>query len=78
MCVAMPGKILSIEGTTARVDFSGNILSAELGLVNASVGDAVLIHAGCVIQVLPEEESAALFDLFRELEDAADEEPRHV
>ena len=73
MCVAMPGKILSIENTIAVVDFSGNTVRAELGLVNAKVGDHVLVHAGCVIQVLSEEESNSLAELFGELNEAMGE-----
>ena len=29
MCVAMPGKVLKLEGTVATVDFSGNTVRAE-------------------------------------------------
>ena len=51
MCVAAPGKILSINGTTATVAYSGNRVPANLGVVKAQVGDWVLVHAGLVIQV---------------------------
>ena len=50
MCVAAPGKILSINGTTATVAYSGNRVPANLGVVKAQVGDWVLVHAGLVIQ----------------------------
>ena len=46
MCVAAPGKILSINGTTATVAYSGNRVPANLGVVKAQVGDWVLVHAG--------------------------------
>ena len=49
MCVAAPGKILSINGTTATVAYSGNRVPANLGVVKAQVGDWVLVHAGLVI-----------------------------
>lgn len=45
MCVAAPGKILSINGTTATVAYSGNRVPANLGVVKAQVGDWVLVHA---------------------------------
>ena len=35
MCVAAPGKILSINGTTATVAYSGNRVPANLGVVKA-------------------------------------------
>ena len=49
MCVAAPGKILSINGTIATVAYSGNRVPANLGVVKAQVGDWVLVHAGLVI-----------------------------
>ena len=63
MCVAAPGKILSINGTTATVAYSGN-----LGVVKAQVGDWVLVHAGLVIQVLSESQAQEMNDLLAELE----------
>ncbi len=68
MCVAMPGRVISIEGTKAIVDFSGNTVEAQAGLVNIKPGDYVLVHAGCILQVLSQEESDMLTELFEELE----------
>ncbi len=68
MCVAMPGKVITVDGTKAEVDFSGNILRAEAGLVKIKPGDYVLVHAGCIIQVISEEEGKNLADLFEEIE----------
>ena len=69
MCVAMPGKVLSVEGTIAIVDFSGNSIRAEAGLVSVHPGDYVLVHAGCILQVLSDEDATSLADLFAELEE---------
>ncbi len=68
MCVAMPGKVVSVNGTKAEVDFSGNLVHAEAGLVKIKPGDYVLVHAGCILQVMSEEEGKNLQDLFEELE----------
>lgn len=68
MCVAMPGKVISVHGTKAIVDFAGNTVTAEAGLVKVKPGDSVLVHAGCILQVLPDEEANILADLFAELE----------
>lgn len=68
MCVALPGKVIKLEGTKATVDFNGNRVQAEAGLVKAKPGDYVLVHAGCVLQVLSKEEGDSLTDLFAELE----------
>lgn len=68
MCVAAPGKILSIDGTAAVIDYNGNRVPAHLGVVQAQVGDWVLVHAGLVIQVLSESQAQEMNDLFTELE----------
>lgn len=63
MCVAMPGKVLSIDGSTAVVDFSGNQVEAFIGLVKVQPGDYVLVHAGCVIQCVKKEEAEEIAEL---------------
>jgi len=68
MCVAMPGKVIAINGTRATVDFSGNRIEANCSLVSAQIGDYVLVHAGCILQVLSEEEGGSLSDLFNEID----------
>lgn len=68
MCVAMPGKVLSVDGTRAVVDFSGNTVTAEAGLVSIKPGDYVLVHAGCILQVLSDFDRDMLLDLFEEIE----------
>lgn len=68
MCVAMPGRVIKVDGTKAEVDFSGNIVRAEGGLVKIKVGDYVLVHAGCILQVMTEDDSKSLMDLFKEIE----------
>jgi hydrogenase expression/formation protein HypC len=69
MCIAVPGKLIEIDGRHGRVDVSGNILPVELGVVQANVGDYVLIHAGCAISVLQKEDAEELQDLFKSLEE---------
>lgn len=69
MCIAVVGKILEILGTCARVDCMGNQMQIELGLVDALVGDRVLIHAGCAIQVVCEEEAENIARIYGEIYD---------
>ena len=64
----MPGKVLSVNGSNAVVDFSGNQIHAEAGLVKIKPGDSVLVHAGCILQVMSDEEADSLAELFKELE----------
>lgn len=74
MCVAISGIVLSREGTRAVVDVRGNRVKAEAGLVDVKPGDAVLVHAGCILQVLPADENAQLQMLWDELEQLEAEE----
>ena len=69
MCVASPGKIIEISGSTARVEYATNITSVNIGIVDCKVGDWVLVHAGLIIQVLPENEAEYMVELFNELEE---------
>ena len=68
MCVAIPGTVIEIEGTKARVDFNGNIVNAEAGLVDVKVGDKVLVHAGLIIQTKDSDLAKEMDELYREIE----------
>jgi len=55
MCLAVPAKVVEIEGQQAVVDLAGNRYRASLMLVpQAKLGDYVLLHAGFAITVLEE------------------------
>lgn len=69
MCVAAPGKIIEIDGNTAKIDYSSNITTVNKGIVDCKVGDWVLVHAGLIIQILPENEAEYMVELFNELEE---------
>ncbi|MCR4587040.1 MAG: HypC/HybG/HupF family hydrogenase formation chaperone [Lachnospiraceae bacterium] len=69
MCVALPGKVTElIDDKYASVDFNGNIVKAATGLVEVKPGDRVLVHAGCIIQTVSQDEADELEDLFKELD----------
>jgi hydrogenase expression/formation protein HypC len=73
MCLAVPAEIKSIDGHVATVDYGGVRRTANISLVEAKVGDFVIVHAGYAIQVMDREEAEKTLDLFREmleLEDA--------
>ncbi len=69
MCIAMPGKIISVEGNRAKADFDGNIVDVNIGLIEAKVGQYVLVHAGCAIEVMEKEKAEELATIFKELEE---------
>ena len=65
MCVALPGRVLAVNGPTAELDFSGSRVTARVGLVPVKVGDWALVHAGCVIQVMKQQEAEEIEELLR-------------
>ncbi|HWQ31224.1 MAG TPA: HypC/HybG/HupF family hydrogenase formation chaperone [Negativicutes bacterium] len=73
MCVAVPGKVIEIKGTTGKVDFGGNTIDVNLGLVDAVPGDYVLVHAGCALEVIDEDKASELIKLFEELQEVLNE-----
>ncbi|MCH3972577.1 MAG: HypC/HybG/HupF family hydrogenase formation chaperone [Oscillospiraceae bacterium] len=73
MCVAFPGRVLSIDGGRAKVDFSGSLTDVNVSLVDVKVGEYVLVHAGMALQTMGKEEAESLTDLFAEVREAADE-----
>jgi hydrogenase expression/formation protein HypC len=67
MCVAVPGKIIEINGNTAKISVLGNITEADVRLVSTKPGDYVLLHAGCVLEVMKKDAAEELMELFEEL-----------
>ena len=68
MCVAIPGRVAEINGSTARVDFNGNLVNVNIGLVEPKIDQYVLVHAGCAIEVMEKEQAQEIIDLFADLE----------
>lgn len=67
MCLAVPGKIVSISGQNAMIDFGGVQREANVSLIEPRVGDYVVVHAGFAIQVVDEEEARETIKLWEEL-----------
>ena len=73
MCLAVPGKIVSIdENSVADVDFGGVNRPVNVSLVEVGIGDYVIVHAGYAIQVLSEEDALRTLDYFREMLEGQD------
>jgi hydrogenase expression/formation protein HypC len=74
MCLAVPGRILSIAGgepllRVGRVDFGGIVKEINLAYVpEAELGDHVLVHVGFAIAVIDEAEAARVFAHLREID----------
>jgi hydrogenase expression/formation protein HypC len=74
MCLAIPGKIKSIEYQydglvrMAKVQFGGITKEASLEMVPAAKeGDYVLVHVGVAISIVNEEEAMLTFKYLEEI-----------
>lgn len=68
MCLAIPAKIISLEGIKAQVDFGQGVLrEVDVSLVEAKLGDYVLVHAGYAIQLLDEKEALETLSLWNDV-----------
>jgi len=75
MCLAVPGKVLEIEGTSAKVDFGhGTVRDVDISLVDVAQGQYVLVHTGYAIQIMDEEEAKVTLDLWKEILESLEEE----
>lgn len=68
MCLAIPGKIITIHPEhRADVDFGGVTRSVQLDLLpGATTGDYVIVHAGFAIQRLSENDALETLRLLKE------------
>lgn len=58
MCLAIPAKILSVEGTTAQAEMTGVTKAIDLSLVpDAAPGDWVVVHVGFALQKIDPEKA---------------------
>lgn len=75
MCLAVPGKVVSIESDdslsrTGKVSFGGVLKEINLTLVpEAGIGNYVLVHAGFAISTVNEEEANQTFEYLRQIEE---------
>ena len=69
MCLAVPGKIVRINGEIGDIDFGGVIRQANVSMVEASVGDWAVIHAGFAIEIMDEEDAQETIKLWNEVLD---------
>ncbi len=73
MCLAIPGRIISVsEGDailrTGKVDFGGIVKDVALACVpDAQVGQYVLVHVGLAITVIDEAEARQVFEFLDQM-----------
>ncbi len=74
MCLAIPGKIISIDNQLdeifriAKVSFDGIVKDVNLAMVpEAKVGDYVLVHVGSAISIVDEKEAKETMDILYQM-----------
>lgn len=72
MCLAIPGKVVSVEHSNGmrvgRVQFGGIVRQASLDFVpEAEVGDYVMVHVGFAISRVEAEEAERAYQLLEEI-----------
>lgn len=67
MCLAIPMKIVERNGDSGVVEIRGVRRSVSLSLVDAVIGDYVLVHAGVAIGKVDEKEAEETAALLQEL-----------
>ncbi len=76
MCLAIPGKIISIDNQIddvfriAKVSFDGIVKDVNLAMVpEAKIGDYVLVHVGSAISIVDEKEARETMDILYQMDE---------
>jgi hydrogenase expression/formation protein HypC len=73
MCLAIPGKILDINGDTALIDFDGIKQNVIIALIqNPQIGKFVIVHAGYAIEQINEKEALEAINQWKEIAEDQD------
>ena len=68
MCLAIPAKVIAVDGTSATVSIEDVEYNASLLLLNDVIpGDYVMLHAGFAIKKVDPEEAAETIRLLNEM-----------
>jgi hydrogenase expression/formation protein HypC len=81
MCLAIPGKILSVHGEDfarmARVNFGGIVKEISLAYVpEAQEGEYVIVHVGFAISVIDEAEARLTFEYLKQMGELEELDPK--
>lgn len=80
MCLAIPGKLISIDDSvdavfrSGKVSFGGIIKNVNLCMIpEAQLNDYILVHVGVGIGIVNEEEAIKTFEYLKKTEDISEE-----
>ena len=69
MCIAVPMKVLKVDGDFGDAELGGIIKEVSIILIdNVKVGDYVLVHAGYAIQKIDENEALETISFLKKLD----------
>ena len=72
MCLAIPAKILSVDGTAAHCEMSSVTKDIDISLTpEAKAGDWVIVHVGFALQVIDAQKAAATLAAMQSVADSA-------
>ena len=75
MCLAVPGKLISITDSspltrTGKVNFGGILKEVNLAYVpEVKLGDYVLVHVGFAISIVDEVEANQVFNYLKQMDE---------
>jgi hydrogenase expression/formation protein HypC len=78
MCLAVPGKLISVDDNialmrTGKVNFGGILKEVNLAYVpEAKLGDYVLVHVGFALSIVDETEANRVFEYLRQMDELAE------
>ncbi len=73
MCLAIPGKIMEINGNSALIDFDGIKQNVIIALIqNPEIGKFVIVHAGYAIEMINEKEALEAIEQWKEIAEEQD------
>ena len=84
MCLAIPGKIVSVSGNDplermGKIDFGGILKEASLAYVpDARVGDYVIVHVGFALSKVDKAEAKKVFEYLKQMGELSELEERRT
>lgn len=74
MCLGLPGRVVELSDKKCVVDIMGATRQIAADFIkDLKIGDYVLIHAGCAVSKIDEEEAKSTIEIFKELEEVMHE-----
>ncbi|HET7405372.1 MAG TPA: HypC/HybG/HupF family hydrogenase formation chaperone [Candidatus Bathyarchaeia archaeon] len=71
MCLTIPGKVISIDGSLATIDYGSEGIrqNINISMVRARIGAYVLVQGGVAIQLLDDREAEEALQTWKMIEE---------